>query len=66
MKADDMKEALFNESARITRPAILVDLYEGEIDEPYVPWSRNDEDDSEDENDLDDENDDSGDDEGDE
>jgi ParB/RepB/Spo0J family partition protein len=55
MKAGDVKAALLNESPRITRPAILVDLYEGEIDEPYNPrgWDE-DEDDSQDEDALDD------------
>lgn len=43
MKATDMKATLLTQPERITRPAILVDLYEGEIDEPYKPWSRDDE-----------------------
>ncbi len=37
MKADDMKAALLTQPERLARPAILVDLYEGEVDEPYNP-----------------------------
>ena len=37
MKADDMKAALLTQPERLARPAILVDLYEGEIYEPYNP-----------------------------
>lgn len=45
MKGDDMKAALLTQPERITRPAILVDLYEGEIDEPYKPWRPGDDED---------------------
>jgi ParB/RepB/Spo0J family partition protein len=51
LKNGDIKAALLTQPERLSRPAILVDLYEGEIDEPYNPrgWEdRDDEDDSDD------------------
>jgi ParB/RepB/Spo0J family partition protein len=51
MKAGDIKAALLTQPERLARPAILVDLYEGEIGEPYNPrgWEdREDEDQTDD------------------
>ncbi len=45
MKAGDIKAALLTQTERLARPAILVDLYEGEIKPPYKPWSPDDDDD---------------------
>jgi ParB/RepB/Spo0J family partition protein len=37
MKGDDIKSALLEQADKLTRPQILVDLYEGEIEKPYNP-----------------------------
>lgn len=45
LKADDIKAAFMAQHDKWLRPSILADLYQGEIEEPYRPWRRGDEDD---------------------
>ena len=45
MKGDEIKDALLAQHEKLLRPAILADLYQGEIEPPYVPWGMRDEDD---------------------
>jgi ParB/RepB/Spo0J family partition protein len=48
LKGDDIKAALLKEADKLTRPQILVDLYEGEIEAPYKPWRPGDDDEDDD------------------
>jgi ParB family chromosome partitioning protein len=45
MKGDEIKDALLTQHEKLLRPAILADLYQGEIEEPFRPWRPGDEDD---------------------
>jgi len=38
MKGDEIKDALLAQHDKLLRPAILADLYQGEIEEPFRPW----------------------------
>ena len=45
MKGDEIKDALLTQHEKLLRPAILADLYQGEIEAPFRPWRPGDEDD---------------------
>ena len=45
LKGDDIKAAFLAQHEKWLRPALLADLYQGEIGEPYRPWRPGDEDD---------------------
>jgi ParB/RepB/Spo0J family partition protein len=38
LKGDEIKDALLSQHDKLLRPAILADLYQGEIEPPYKPW----------------------------
>lgn len=44
MKGDEIKDALLAQHEKLLRPAILADLYQGEIEPPFRPWRPGDED----------------------
>ena len=44
LKGDEIKKALLAQHEKLPRPAILADLYQGEIEEPFRPWRPGDED----------------------
>jgi len=44
MKGDEIKDALLAQHEKLLRPAILADLYQGEIEAPFRAWRPGDED----------------------
>ena len=38
LKGDEIKDALLAQHDKLLRPAVLADLYQGEIEPPFVPW----------------------------
>lgn len=44
MKGGELKDALLAQHEKLLRPAILADLYQGEIEAPYKSWSPDDDD----------------------
>jgi hypothetical protein len=48
MKGDEIKDALLAQHDKLLRPQILADLYQGEIEPAYVPWSMRDDDEDDD------------------
>ena len=48
MKGDEIKDALLAQHEKLLRPAILADLYQGEIEPPYKPWRPGDDEDDDD------------------
>ena len=47
LKGDEIKLAMLAQAEKILRPAILADLYQGEVDRPYVDGSWDDDEDDE-------------------